>query len=180
MLELLVKNRADINYCRTNEEPNELLHAIFNPTLLQLLMDYGFDVKTCFKEGYISRFLAMSYHTVTLHWYHNVMPVVIKIIERNGVVRDHFSALSHHIECTYRVRFGIDEYNPLIWKPIMDLFETPHSLKECCRFAIRRNIYSFSNHNKYCFPDIIRSLELPICLQDFLLFKEFSVQPLIV
>lgn len=180
MLELLTNNRVDINYCRSFEEPNELLHAIFNPIHLQLLLNYGLDIKTCFKESYISRFLAMSFHCVTLHWYHNVLPVVIKIIERNGVVRDHFSALAHHIESIYKLRFGIDEYNPSVWKPIMDRFENPHSLKECSRFAVRRNIYSFTNHFKCSFPDVITSLDLPICLRDYLLFKEFSVQPLIV
>lgn len=130
MLELLAQHKVDVNYCRSPEEPNELLHSFFSPSFLQLLLRYGLDIRTCFKEGYINRFLSLSFHLVTLHWYHNVLPVVIHIVERNAVVRDHFTALAHHIESTYTVRFGIDDYNPAVWRPIFDLFETPHSLKE--------------------------------------------------
>ena len=130
MLQLLAKHRLDVNYCRTPDEPNELLHSLFSPSFLHLLLRYGLDTSTCFKEGYINRFLSLSFHLVTLHWYHNVLPVVIDVIERNSVVRDHMTALSHHIESTYTVRFGIDDYNPAVWRPIFDLFERPHSLKE--------------------------------------------------
>ena len=89
------------------------------------------DTSTSFKECHINRFLRLSFHLVTLHWYHNVLPVVIDVIERNSVSRDHMTAMSHHIESTYTVRFGIDDYNPAVWRTIFDLFERPHSLKEC-------------------------------------------------
>ena len=130
MLELLAKNKVDVNYCRTAAEPNELLHSFFNPSFLKLLLEYGLDIRTCFKEGYSSRFLSLSFHLVTLHWYHNVLPVVVNVLERNGVVRDHLTALADHIENTYKMRFGIDDYDSSVWKPIFDSFERPHSLKE--------------------------------------------------
>ena len=130
MLELLTQHKVDVNYCRIEEEPNELLHSFFSPTFLKLLLEHGLDIRTCFKEGYISRFLSLSFQLLTLHWYHNVLPVVIHIVERNGIVKDHLTALAHHIESTYKMRFGIDDYNPSVWEPINDMFERPHSLKE--------------------------------------------------
>jgi hypothetical protein len=130
MLDLLCRHGADVNYCRTESEPNELLHALFQPTFLQVLLRYGLDIRTCFKEGYIGRFLSLSFHLVTLHWYHNVLPVVVGVIERNNVVREHMTALANHIESIYKMRFGIDEYNDSVWAPVFDLFDRPHSLKE--------------------------------------------------
>lgn len=119
---MLLKNGADVNYCRSEEEPNELIHSIFNPSFLMLLLKYGLDLSTCFKQGYINRLLALSLHTVTLNWYYNVLPKIFKFIQRNSIVRDHFTALAQHIESTYRLRFGLQEYNPVLWAPIMDLF----------------------------------------------------------
>ena len=130
MLQLLAKHRLDVNYCRTPEEPNELLHSLFSPSILHLLLRYGLTRTPLSKR--VTSIASLAYRSIWwLHWYHNVLPVVIDVIERNSVVRDHMTALSHHIESTYKVRFGIDDYNPAVWRPIFDLFERPHSLKEC-------------------------------------------------
>ncbi|XP_054156325.1 ankyrin repeat and SOCS box protein 3-like [Oppia nitens] len=180
ILELLCRRGAHINYCRSATEPNELLHALFAPSSLQVLLRYGLDLRSCFKEGYIGRFLSMSFHLVTLHWYHNVLPVVSHLVERNAIVRDHMSALAHHIESIYKMRFGIDEYNPSVWKSIFDLFERPHTLKECARFAIRRQVYAKCRSNGQLFPEMIDSLDVPEIMHEYLLFKEFAIRPVLV
>jgi len=176
VLKSLLENGADVNYCRSAEEPNELLHAIFRPELLRLLLAYGLDTRTFFKDGYIARCLALSLHSFSLQWYQHIFPRIPDLLEHSRIARDHFSALNQHIETTYRMRYGITEaISSPVWATIRLSFDSPRNLKEMCRQLIRKaistNAKSYTTQGQKLFPERVSKLEVPLCLKDYILFK---------
>lgn len=109
ILRLLLEAGANVNYCRTVEEPNELLHSIFKPNLFKVLLEYGLDTKTFFKQGYSARFLALALHSFDLGWYKNIFTQIVANTELDQNARAHYTALNKHIETTYRQRFQVTE-----------------------------------------------------------------------
>ncbi|XP_035402901.1 dynein axonemal heavy chain 12-like [Cygnus atratus] len=177
LMNLLLRHGANVNYfCRVNTThfPSALQYALKDEVMLRMLMNYGYDVHSCFDcpwgntshsqyvtDGWTSTVIKDTTfcEVITLSWLKHLSGKVVR------VMLDYVD----HVNICWKLEAVLKEQE--LWADINSILTNPRSLKHLCRLKIRE---CMGRLRLRC-PVFMTFLPLPNCLKDYILYKEYDL-----